>query len=177
MTDLRSAFVLTHVAAMVGLFGTVTIEGVALRFLRRATTYEQAREWTRLWTLLPAIGAPSILLSLASGIYLATTLGMWDFRWTQIAVPTLVIVATAGGAIGPRRNRLRSAIGANTGPLPVALQDEIRDRLYSISWFVRMALLSGLVVDMVIKPDRAVAMLTLFALLGVACSAPQWTRK
>jgi hypothetical protein len=61
---------------MIGLFSTLTSEGVALRSLRRATSYEQAREWTALWALLPASGAPSILLSLASGIYLGTRLGV-----------------------------------------------------------------------------------------------------
>src|SRR5262249_40126857 len=62
--DLHRALVLTHVSAMIGLFSALTIEGLALRFLRRAITYEQAREWTAVWTLLPVIGAPSILLSL-----------------------------------------------------------------------------------------------------------------
>src|SRR5262245_3734659 len=75
---------------MIDLFMTLTIEGLAVGFLRRAVTFEQAREWAGLWTLLPAIGAPSILLSLGSGIYLATTLGMWEFRWAEVAVPTLV---------------------------------------------------------------------------------------
>lgn len=177
MMDVHRVLVLTHVAATLGLFCTLTVEGLAVLFLRRSTTYEQAREWARLWTLLPAIGAPAILLSLASGIYLATQLGLWEFRWTQVAVPTLVIVAIVGGVVAPRRSRLRSTVGANSGPLPVAIQDEVRHPSLSTSWIVRMALLSGLVVVMVIKPDRAIGMLTFFALLGLACSAPQWRRQ
>jgi hypothetical protein len=177
MMDLQRVLVLTHVAAMLGLFCTLTIEGLAVLFLRRSTTYEQAREWARLWTLLPAIGAPAILLSLASGIYLATQLGLWQFRWTQGAVPTLVVVAIVGGVVGPRRNRLRSTVGACSGLLPATLQNEVRHPLLATSWIVRMALLSGLVVVMVIKPDRAIRMLTLFALLGLAISAPQWRRQ
>jgi len=175
--DLHHVLVLTHVTAMIGLFCTLTIEGLAVFFLRRSTTHEQVREWTRLWTLLPAIGAPATLLSLASGIYLATQLGLWEFRWTQVAVPTLAIVAIAGGVVGPRRNRLRSTIGANRGPLPAITQDEIRHPLFPTSWIVRASLLSGLVFVMVIKPDRAIGTLTLFALLGLAFCAPQWRRK
>src|SRR5262249_23309167 len=124
MMDMHRALLLTHVAAMIGLFSTLTVEGLALRFLRRATTYEQARAWTAAWTLLPAIGAPSILLSLASGISLATTLGLWDFSWAQVAVPTLVIVAVAGGVVAPRRSRVRAALGDNSGPLPDVLRDQ-----------------------------------------------------
>jgi hypothetical protein len=175
--DLHGALVLTHVTAMLGLFSTLTIEGLAVGFLRRANTYEQAREWARLWTLLPVLGAPSILLSLVSGIYLATILGTWSFRWVAVAVPTLVIVAIVGGVAGPRRDRLRAAIGAKGGPLPVTVREEIRHPLYSTSWIVRTTLLSGLVVDMVIKPDGAIGRLMLFAALGVACSAPLWRRR
>jgi hypothetical protein len=166
MMDLHRALVLTHVVAMIGLFSTLTVEGVAVIFMRRSTTYEQAREWARLWTLLPAIGAPSIVLSVASGIYLATMVGLWDFRWTQVGVPTLLLVAIAGGVTGPRRSRLRAAL-RDSGTLSVALREDIRSPVYSTSWIVRAALLSGLVIDMVIKPDRAIGLLALVALLDV----------
>ena len=175
--DLHRALVLTHVTGMIGLFGTLTIEGLAVRFLRRATTYEQAREWTAVWTLLPAIGAPSILLSLASGIYLATLLGVWGFSWAQVSVPTLVMVAVAGGVVGPRRNRVRAAIGSNNGPLPDVLRHQIRHPSLSTSWRVRATLLSALVVDMVIKPDGAIGLLAALALVGIVWSIPQWMNK
>ena len=174
MMDLHHALVLMHVAAMIGLFSTLTIEGLALRFLRRATIYEQAREWTAVWTLLPAIGAPSILLSLASGIYLATALGVWGFSWAQVAVPTLVIVAVAGGVIGPRRNRVRAALGSNRGPLPEVLRQQIRHPSLSISWRMRTTLLSALVVDMVIKPQGATEEIVALVLVGLVWSIPQW---
>jgi hypothetical protein len=176
MTNFHSAIVLTHVAAMLGLISALAIEGIALKSLRRAVSYEQAREWTGVWALLPAVGAPSLLLSLASGIYLATMLGVWNFGWAQIAVPTLVIVAIAGGVAGPRRNRVRAAIGSNLGPLPAGLRQQIRDPLLSASWRVRAALMSGLVADMVLKPDGAVAFIAVTALLGVGWSVPQWRR-
>src|SRR5262245_39475467 len=174
MMDVHRALVLTHVAAMIGLFSTLTIEGLALRFLRRATTYEQAREWTAAWTLLPAVGAPSILLSLASGIYLATTLGVWGFSWTQVAVPTLVIVAVAGGVVGPRRSRVRAALGNNSGPLPDILRHQIRHPSLSTSWRVRTTLLSAVLVDMVVKPDGAIGLIIVFTLMGLVWSIPQW---
>ena len=154
--DLHRVLVLIHVSAMIGLFITLTIEGVALRFLRRAATYEQAREWTAAWTLLPIIGAPSIVLSLASGIYLATLLGVWQFNWARVAVPTLVIVAVAGGVVGPRRNQIRTALGTNSGPLSEVLRHQIRHPSLPTSWRIRATLLAGLVIDMVLKPDEAI---------------------
>jgi hypothetical protein len=169
--------VLVHVAAMIGLFSTLTIEGLAVRFLRRASSYEQAREWVRLWALLPIVGAPSILLSLASGIYLATVLGMWSGRWAAVAVPTLVIVAIVGGITGPRRSRLQVTVNGKSGAVPAAVGDEFHHPLFATSWIVRTALLAGMVVDMVLKPDAAIGLLTLFLVGGVVCSIPLWRRR
>src|SRR5262245_9543782 len=127
--DLHRIIMFFHVAAMVGLFAALAIEGVSLRSLRRATSYEQAREWAELWSLLAPIGIPSVLVVLASGIYLATTLGLWEFGWVKVALPTVVIVAVAGGIVGPRRNRLRKSIAANAGALPYGLKAELRHPL------------------------------------------------
>src|SRR5262245_14730521 len=122
--DLHRIVMFFHVAAMIGLFGALAIEGVSLRSLRRATSYEQAREWAGLWSLLLPLGLPSVLVVLASGIYLATSLGLWEFGWAQVSVPTVVIVAVAGGIVGPRRNRLQKAIATNAGVLPNGLKAE-----------------------------------------------------
>src|SRR5262249_16940541 len=124
--DSRHLVLFTHVAAMAGLFGALTLEGAALRFLRRATSYEQAPQWTGTWRLLPILGAPSLAIGAASGIYLATTLGLWTFGWTRIAVPTLVVVAILGGVLGPHRTRVQTAIRSQTGVLPPDLQTQLR---------------------------------------------------
>src|SRR5262245_43092439 len=116
--DLHRIIMFFHVAAMVGLFAALAIEGVSLRSLRRATSYEQAREWAGLWSLLAPVGAPSLVVVLASGIYLATTLGLWEFGWVKVAVPTLVMVAVAGGIVGPHRKRLQKSVATNVGVLP-----------------------------------------------------------
>lgn len=168
--------VLIHVAAMLGLFGTLAIEGLALRSLRRVVSYEQAREWTAAWRLLPAIGAPSLLLSLASGVYLAGALDLWEFTWTQVSVPTLVIIAIAGGVTGPRVRRLHEAIGLNNGPLPEAVVQQVRSPSLPTSWTVRTALMLALVVDMIMKPHGAIQLIVFGALLGLTLSAPLWMR-
>src|SRR5262245_59136062 len=100
-----------HVVAIIGLFAALAIEWVGLRFLRRATSYEQAREWTRVWHLLIPIGAPAIVGALASGIYLATSLGVWSAGWVAVAIPTMVLVAVIGGTTALTRKRVDVAIG------------------------------------------------------------------
>src|SRR5262245_36883102 len=139
--DLHRIILFCHVAAMIGLFVALAIEWVGLRSLRRVTSYEQAREWMKLWRLLLPVGVTSILMVLASGIYLATTLGAWDLDWVRVAVPTLVTVALAGGIVGPRRNRLQTAIARNAGPLPRDLEIELRHPVLLASLRFRAALI------------------------------------
>jgi hypothetical protein len=113
---------------------------------------------------------------LASGIYLATTLGVWELGWVRLAVPTLVVVAIAGAIVGPRRNQLRAAIANGEGTLPRDLVAQLRHPLLAASWRVRFALLAGLLFEMTVKPDLpGDVMVTGGALLvGLAWSTPLW---
>lgn len=174
--DLHRLVLFGHVAAMIGLFAALIVEGISLTSLRRATSYEQAREWTGLWSLLVPLGLPSLVAVLASGIYLATTLGVWDSGWARAAIPTLVIVAVAGGIVGPRRNRLRAAIAMSAGPLPRDLRIQLQQPLFPASWRFRAALIVGLVFDMTAKPDvGGVLLISTAAAVGIVLALPVWT--
>jgi hypothetical protein len=175
--DLRHLLVFTHVAAVVGLFSALALEGVALRFLGRARSYEQAREWTGVWRILPALGAPSLLLVLASGIYLATAFGLWEFGWTRMAVPTIVLVAILGGVLGPHRNRVRAAVSAHGGALPSDLLAGLRRPLERASWRLRAALLTGLLFEMTMKSEAGLLTMAPFALVGLVGAAAAWNRR
>src|SRR5262245_65768226 len=85
-----------HLTAVIGIFAALAIEWVTALALRRATSYDQARDWTRVWDVLPAIGAPSLLGALASGVYLATSLGLWGFGWVAGGLPTVIGVGGVG---------------------------------------------------------------------------------
>ena len=171
--DLHRIIVFLHVTGVAGLFAALAIEGVSLRSLRRATTYEQAREWAGLWSLLVPLGAPSLLVVLASGVYLATAFGLWQFGWVEVALPTLVAVAVAGGIVGPRRNRLQKSLATKTGSLPNELATELRHPLLVTSWRVRAALLLGLVFVMTTKMDSgSVWLLSGVLMIGIGWSLP-----
>ncbi len=174
--DMRHLVLFAHLAAMAGLFSALTLEGVTLRFLGRATSYEQARAWTGTWRLLPVLGAPSLVVGLASGIYLATMLGLWAFGWTRIAVPTLVVVASLGAMLGPHRNRVQTAIGSCTGTLPPDLRAQLRRPLDTASWRMRAAVLLGLMFEMTLKTDAGLLTMAPFALVGVVGAAAAWRR-
>src|SRR5215510_4501681 len=172
--DMLRAVLFTHVAATIGLFVALAIEWVALARLRRSVTHEQAREWAGLWGLLAPVAVPSILVALASGAYLARTLGAWPLEWVKVAVPTVLVVAIAGGVTRPRRRRLLLALSASAGPLPPELLAELRQPLLLRSLRLRAALLVGLVLVMTVKPERAILIILAVASLGAlwALAAP-----
>lgn len=113
---------------------------------------------------------------LASGIYLATTLPVWELGWVRLAAPALVVVAIAGATVGPRRNRLRAAIANGDGALPRDLVAQLRHPLLVASWRVRFAMLAGLLFEMTVRPDlRGDVVVTGGTLLvGLAWSMPLW---
>jgi hypothetical protein len=164
-----------HVASVTLLFAALALEWLSLSRLAKSTSYEQAREWSTIWGLLLPLGMPGILVVLTSGIYLATAVGAWTLGWVKVAIPTLVLVAIAGAIVGPRRNRLRTAIAEGVGALPRHLLLQLRHPLFVASLRTRAALLISLVFAMTARPEPALPAIAAFALLGVVGSLPAWT--
>jgi hypothetical protein len=174
--DLYRPALFVHVVAIIGLFATLAIEWVGLRFLRRATSYEQAREWTRVWHLLLPVGAPAILGALASGMYLATSLGVWSSGWVAVAIPTMVLVAVIGGTTAPARKRVEVAIGQNCGTLPPDVARQLRQsRWVGASLRLRTALLFGVLFEMTVRPEAGVVAMVAIGLLGLAWDVVTWS--
>jgi hypothetical protein len=173
--DLHRIIVFVHVAAMIGLFAALAIEWVSIARLRQSTSYEQAREWAGLWRLLGPVGAPSIVIVLASGIYLATTLGAWELGWVRAAVPTLVVIGIAGAVAAPRRKRIRAAIAARSGPLPHEVLTQLRHPLLIASIRSRATLIAALVFAMTARPTLGgPALIGLAVVLGCVVGASAW---
>lgn len=174
--DTYRVVVFCHVLAAMGLFAALAVEWVSLRYVRASTSYEAAREWSGLFKLLVPLGMPATLVALASGIYLATTISVWELGWVKLAVPTLVAVAIAGAVVGPRRNRLQAAVAKGTGPLPRYLVAQLQHPLLVASWRVRFALLAGLLFGMTVKPDLRGNVVSMAGalLVGLAWSMPLW---
>src|SRR5262249_28285303 len=152
-----------HVAGMVGIVGSLTIEWISVRSVMRATTYEEVRQGMALWPLLERVGLPSFLLILVSGIYLATRPSASRVARVAIALPTLVLVGVAGRIVGPRRGRMRAATATGNGPLAHDALLSVNDPLILASWRFRTALLGGLVLEMTTKPDYAGVLIIIVA--------------
>ena len=167
--DVFRTLVFVHVAAAVGLFMALSIEWLILRGLGRATSYEQAREWMHLWPLLGRIGLPSVLMALASGMYLARLLGMGRVSWVVVAIPTMVVMGILGGTTARSRKRIAVALGAHDGALPDAVTRQLRHTGWlAVSLRIRTALLGGLLFEMTAKPNAGLLAMGVIAVAGLA---------
>jgi hypothetical protein len=121
------------------------------------------------WPLLGRIGGPSVLTALASGIYLASLLGMWQVSWVAVALPTIVAIGILGGTTAPARKRIAVALGAHDGVLPDAVKRHLRHTGWlAASLRLRTALLGGLLFEMTAKPNAGLLAMGVVAVAGLA---------
>lgn len=166
-----SSVVFLHVIAAIGLFAALVIEWMSLRLLQRSASYEQGRESMAVWGLVAKVGGPATLVALASGIYLARTIGAWNLSWVAVAIPTMIVIAIAGVPSARIRKRLANLIAVNAGRLSDELRTQLTPRTWTASLRVRTALLLGLVYEMTAKPTEGVVAIVAFAVLGLAWGA------
>src|SRR5262245_29253450 len=89
----RIILVFVHVTGAIGVCAALAIEGAALRQIRRATDAAQLRAALDAFGVVPRVAAPSLVVTLLSGIYLAAT--VWGGRAAWINVAFLALIATA----------------------------------------------------------------------------------
>jgi hypothetical protein len=165
---LYALVVFVHVASVLGMFAALALEGLSLRRAARASTAEQAAQWTSVWKMLLPMGMPALLGALVSGIYLATAMNGWSFGWTKLALPSLVMVAAAGALVGRRRDRVARSLTAPDAELTTALRAELALPRFEASWRFRTALLLGVVFLMTVKPLEMNAWVTAGVVLVLA---------
>ena len=169
--------VFVHVASAMGLFAAIGIETVALRGLRRETTPAGARASLDLFGIASRTGLVSMLVTLSAGIGLMIT--AWHRQpWITAAFIGMVLMAASGGIVSGRRlRRLRASLAGETGPqLSVSFTQARSSAALVASLLVRIAISTGIVGLMTVKPDAAgsALILSVAALAGVVISIPVW---
>jgi Ca2+/Na+ antiporter len=158
-----------HVSGAIGYFIAMGVWLFGLAALRRARRVEQARALSDLVGRLGPLFGISVLLILASGLFMAFT--TWGFQtgWIDVALVSLVLIAPIGTAlIEPRRRAIAQlAQEAPDGPLPQALAQQIHDPILVTAVQTVTALLLGLVFLMTTKPSLLVALLVMAIALAL----------
>jgi hypothetical protein len=157
---LRYPVLFIHVISAMGIFAALGIEAAALYQLRRATGPGDVRVALQAYGLVRLVGALSLVGTLLSGIYLATTAWQWRGAWIGLGFLGLIITAGIGGtATRVGVTRLQQGTAGD-------------DRAVSVlraSLLARLAMLIGVVYLMTVKPGTRGSLVVMG--IGVAAAA------
>lgn len=169
---LYSLILFLHVAGALGIGAALGIEWTGVSRLRRATTMDSAR--TAMSALLPLryVGGVSMLLLLASGIYMTAV--RWRMQpWIVTALLGMVAMGALGGAMsGKRYGGIGAAMAQARDALDGSLRQQLLDHTLLVSLHVRTGILASIVMLMTVRPGWAgsVGVLLVGGLLGLARS-------
>ena len=173
---LYSAALFLHIVGALLLFATLTLEGIALRQARRATTVVQVRDSAGIAGLTRFAGPASAAGILVPGLFMAAT--AWGpVPWILVGLGTWVLVGVLGAVNGVRLASVGRA-AAESARMSSGLAARIGDPLLLASWRVRVALVLGVVLLMPVKPSPMAALLVVAAAAaaGVVAGLPAWRR-
>jgi hypothetical protein len=153
---LYSIALFLHVVGALLLFVTLTVEGAALRQVRRAATTEQAQGAAALLGLNRIVGPLSALGVLIPGLYMTATSWGW-VAWIVVALASWLAVAVLGAVNGIRIVALERSEALVTGS---------RNPMFLISWTTRVGIALGVVFLMTVKPGAAGAVVAILVAAG-----------
>jgi hypothetical protein len=148
MTSYTACLVL-HVLGAAGLFAALGVESAGLFSLSRTATKNETRVALGALGLNRFVGPPSILATLAPGLYMTRTWG-WP-PWIETSLALLAVIVVVGAVI---TGRVTARLERETGSAG-DLQGPIREPTLTASFAARAALLVAILVLMVTKPDLA----------------------
>ncbi len=162
-----------HVVGALGIAATYTVDTVGLVGMRRAKLGDEARAWllTRRWVLF--VGPPSIIVVIATGLYLMASSWGWT-PWIIVSLTTLVGIAIIGGVLtGIPMARIEPKIRQAVGPLSGELHQALRTPTLTISIATRISMTVGIAFLMALKPGLT-GCLIVIAIAGVVGLVLAW---
>jgi hypothetical protein len=174
---LYSIILFLHVAAVLGLFATLSLEVLSLFHLRRASDLSDVHRWIGPLPGTPLLAIGSILVVLASGVYLTARMSAFQLAWPKLAVAALLLIAPFG-AMTSKRMRVIRRNSAETPTMKSELVRQLQDPFLKTSLSIRIAVFFGIVLLMSAKPDlwQSVAIVVGSIVFGFLLSLVAWRR-
>ena len=162
-----------HVSGAIGYFIGMGTWLFGFAAIRRAQRVEQVRALTNLTGRLGLFFGISVLLILATGLYMALTAWSLQTGWIGVALISLVLIAPLSTAlIEPRRRAIdRLAREAPDGPLPQALERRTHDPILATALQTVAALLLGIVFLMTTKPALTGSLIVMAVALALGLAS------
>lgn len=162
-----------HVSGAIGYFAGIGTWLFILVGLRRAQRVEQVRALVNLIGLSGPLTGISVLLILATGLYMALSAWSLQTGWIAVALISLVLMVPSGAAlIEPRRRAIdRLARKAPEGPLTQALERRTHDPVLGTALQTVATLLLGIVFLMTTKPSFAGSLIVMAVALALGLAS------
>src|ERR1700730_766217 len=161
---LRPVLVFIHVSSAMGIFGALAIECAALLQLRRAVEPSDALRALNSYGLVRIVAIPSLLLTIASGIYLTVTVWGWEAAWIQVGFSSMLVMAVIGAV----------ATGVKVTRLQKNPADYRRDAILWASLISRVFIVLGIIFLMTVKPPLQMSLIAMAiaVVAGLVASFP-----
>ena len=146
--SLSSLALFLHVTGALLLFVTLTVEGIALRLLRRAATSAEAAGASAMLRVNRIVGPISAIGVLVPGLYMTAT--NWGAAaWIVVALISWALIAVLGAFNGIRVLALQRLLAQEGGSSAMA---QLRNPLFFVSWLTRVGIALGVIFLMTVKP-------------------------
>ncbi|HKA11746.1 MAG TPA: hypothetical protein VKI99_14905 [Candidatus Dormibacteraeota bacterium] len=172
---LYSAALFVHIVGALLLFTAVTLEGIGLRQMRRASTPEHVREAAGIAGLARMVGPASLVGIAVPGLYMTVTSWGW-VPWILVGLASWLLVGVSGAMNGIRLASIGRVAASSDELLPAELGTRIGDPVLVTFWLMRVATVLAVVLLMTVKPGIVGALLVVVvgAAIGLAASLPTW---
>jgi hypothetical protein len=174
---LYSIILFLHVAAVLGLFASLSFEVLSLFHLRRASDLSDVHRWVDPLPGIPLLAIGSIFVVLLSGIYLAVRMSAFEMAWPKVAILALLLIAPFGALTGKRMRAIRRS-SAQASTMKPELFRRLQDPFLKVSLGIRIAVFFGIVLLMAAKPElwQSIGIVVCSVVLGLLLSLLAWRR-
>src|SRR5215831_6260144 len=121
---LYSAALFVHIVGALLLFTAVTLEGIGLRQMRRASTPEHVREAAGIAGLARMVGPASLVGIAVPGLYMTVTSWGW-VPWILVGLASWLLVGVSGAMNGIRLASIGRVAASSDELLPAELGTRI----------------------------------------------------
>jgi uncharacterized membrane protein len=177
----RSVALFAHIVGMLVLFVGLAFEWAGLESIRRSATPAQVTPWVGVLRALPGFTVAAAGVTLISGLYLATRVGVLGFGWVRVSFGSMIVMAILGGPVVRSKMRalLHAAADADGRVMASTSQRVASHPLLRVSLRTRVAVALAIVYLMILKPDLGASLLLIGAALatGAASSLRRETEK
>jgi len=175
---LYSIILFLHVAAVLGLFASLSFEVLSLFHLRRASDLSDVQRWIHPVPGIPMLAIGSIFVVLLSGIYLAVRMSAFEMAWPKVAILALLLIAPFGALTGKRMRAIRRNSAEALKMMKPELLRRLQDPFLKVSLGIRIAVFFGIVLLMAAKPElwQSIGIVVCSVVLGLLLSLLAWRR-